>query len=86
MNRILAAAILIMVMVTLLVIPVPASALHCSDNTDCEPGSTCKVIFDFWLFKWTECKRTPCNSDSDCTGGTLCLLGFCQAGCRGDSD
>jgi hypothetical protein len=71
---------------TLLMAPTPAEAKTCSTNGDCDPGNTCAVIFDFWLFKWKECRRTPCNTDGDCRGGTLCLLGVCQAGCRGEGD
>lgn len=71
---------------TLLMAPPPAEAATCSTNADCDPGNTCAVRFDFFFFKWKECRRTPCNTDGDCRGGTLCLLGTCQAGCRSESD
>lgn len=70
----------------LLIVPAPVGAQSCSTNADCGPGNTCAVKFDFWFFKWKECRRTPCNTDGDCGGGTLCLLGTCQVGCRGEAD
>src|SRR5256885_13590970 len=71
---------------TLLIAPAPAYAQSCSLNADCPPGSSCIVKWNFFFFKIRECRRDPCNTDSGCTRGSLCLDGICQVGCRGDSD
>ena len=66
----------------------PTSAMAaCRTNADCTtPGNTCQVTLDLWLIKFRDCKFTLCNVDTDCTGGTLCRTGTCQAACQTNAD
>lgn len=70
---------------TLFLAPAPAAAQGCSLNADCSAGDTCVPKFGILWF-WKECRFTLCNVDTNCTGGTLCLNGRCQVGCRTNSD
>ena len=71
---------------TLLIAPTPAHAKFCSLSSECAPGASCVSRWNFFFFQLKECKPDPCNTDSGCTRGSLCLDGICQVGCRGDSD
>lgn len=73
----------------LLTVPSSASAqiFGCTTNASCPAGTTCQLSWSFLGFKYRVCKAPPlCNADGECAGGTLCLNGVCQVGCRTDSD
>jgi hypothetical protein len=71
---------------TLLTAPTNADATGCSTNAECDPGGACVVTWNFFFFQLKECQAAACNTDNDCTGGTLCLLGLCRSGCRTELD
>jgi hypothetical protein len=61
--------------------------LGCTNNTGCAAGTTCQLVWSFLGVKYRTCKAPPlCNTDAECRGGTRCLSGVCQAGCRTDAD
>ena len=80
-----AALVAALLLGTVLMAPSPSEAA-CTTSAECTGGNTCVVVLDLWLLKWKECRITLCNVDDECRAGTLCLLGTCQVGCRGDND
>src|SRR5262249_29638754 len=69
--------------------PSAASALDfgCTSNATCAAGTTCQILWRFLGITYHTCKAPPlCNTDAECVGGTLCLLGTCQVGCRSGAD
>ena len=89
MNRRALAAVVAALLGILLMIPPAASALDlgCTTNASCAAGTTCQLSWSIFGVNYRQCKAPPlCNADSECVGGTLCLLGTCQIGCRTDRD
>jgi len=85
----LAAVVAVALLGVLLMIPPAASAqaFGCTGNAGCPAGTTCQLSWSFLGITYRACKAPPlCNADSECAGGTLCLNGTCQVGCRNDGD
>ena len=86
MSRVTFTAVVATLLGIILTTPTSAFAA-CTTNADCRtPGDTCQVTLDLWIYKFRNCKFTLCNVDTNCTGGTLCRNGRCQAACRNNSD
>ena len=89
-RRVELAAVVTALLVILAMVPSPAFAalnFGCTSNASCPMGTTCQRLWSFLGITYSACKAPPlCNTDSECIGGTLCLLGTCQVGCRTDRD
>ena len=88
-HRVGLAAVVVALMGILLMIPPAASALDfgCTSNASCSAGTTCQLLVSIFGVNLRVCKAPPlCNTDGECVGGTLCLNGVCQVGCRNDGD
>ena len=90
LNRRVGPAVLIAMLLGMVpIVPSPASALDlgCTSNASCAAGTTCQIAWSFLGITYHTCKAPPlCNTDAECVGGTLCLLGTCQVGCRSGGD
>ena len=85
----LAVVIAVLLGIVLMIPTIAAAALNlgCATNAGCAAGTTCQLVWSFLGVNYRACKAPPlCNTDAECFGGTRCLTGVCQVGCRTDAD